>query len=516
MIHAIVRRQPLTHDARLVLGLIFGFLVLRSAAAALVGLGVDECYSLAIARRLQLSYFDHPPLHHWIVHLFGGVLGYGRWARAPFVAMFAVSTWLLFDLTRGLFTERAGLWAVIALNVSGFFSAVAGGWVLPDGPLILCLLAAAVQTARILFPRQTIAVLGPRRAIIGWLWVGVWIGLASLSKYQAVLFGLGLGGALLALPQGRMHLKRPGPYLAALLALAILSPVIIWNAQNVWASFAYQGGRATPVHELRPVAMLTAQIGQAAFLLPWVFIPLVIATWSAARTGEILDRSLFCLVLGLPAVIVFTLTPLWGQNALPHWAMPGWLFLFPILGDWLAGAAATKPWPRIWAMSAIVALAVVWSALVSEAATGWIGQTWPATFAKGDPTLESIEWSGLSDYLAGSIRFKRAEPFIIAANWREAGKIAQAVGERTTVVVASNDPRGFGYGRDIGDLVGRNALIVLQSEPTRGELDRLSTCFAGLEPSGSVRFGRRGAPEIAIRLIYARELSAKCRGIGRP
>lgn len=509
-------RPPLTQEAQMVLWLIFGFLVLRLAAAALVGLGVDESYSLAIARRLQLSYFDHPPLHQWIVHLFGGVLGYGRWARLPFVAMFAVSTWLLFDLTRGLFGVRAGLWAVVALNVSGFFSVVAGGWVLPDGPLILCLLAAAVHVARILFPTQGSAAPGPSRSITDWLWVGGWIGLAGLSKYQAVLFGLGLGAALLGLPQGRIQLRRPGPYLAALLALAIIAPVIIWNAQNEWASFVYQGGRAAPAHDLRPIAMLMAQIGQAALLLPWVFAPLVMAGWAAARTDGAFDRRLFCLVLGLPAVVLFTLTPLWGQSALPHWAMPGWLFLFPLLGDWLANAAATKSWPRIWATSAIIALAVVWAALVAEAATGWIGRTWPASFVKGDPTLESVEWSGLADYLAGSIRFKRADPFIIAANWREAGKIAQAMGESPTVVVATNDPRGFGYGREIGDLVGRNALIVMRSDPKPGELDRLSRCFAGLEPTGSVAFGRRGAPEIVIRLIYARELLATCKGIGQP
>lgn len=506
--------DPDDHLIRMVLLIIGGFLVLRLAAASLVGLGVDECYSLAIARHLQLSYFDHPPLHQWIIHLFSGALGYGRWARLPFVAMFAVSTWLLFDLTRTLFGGRAGLWAVIALNVSGFFSAVAGGWVLPDGPLILCLLGAATQAARILFASDRPASAASRDGTLAWLRVGLWIGLAGLSKYQAVVFGLGLGGALLALPAGRAQLRRPGPYLAALLALAIISPVIIWNAGNGWASFAYQGGRAAPAHGLRPTAALTALIGQAALLLPWVFAPLAAAGWQAARAGGAGGRTLFCLALSLPGILLFAATPLWGQSALPHWSMPAWLFLFPLLGDHLALAATNRRWPRVWAMTAFAALGVVWSALVAEAATGWIGQTWPATFAKGDPTQESVEWSALSDELAGSMRFKRADPFIIAANWREAGKIAQAVGDGVTVIVASDDPRGFGYGREIGDLVGRNALIVLRKRAGNGELDRLRPCFAALEPSGSVAFGRGGAPEIVTRLVYAQRLSASCRGLG--
>lgn len=499
--------------------IIAGFLVLRLGAAAIVGLGVDECYSLAIARHLQLSYFDHPPLHQWIVHMFGGLLGYGRWARLPFVAMFAISTWLMFDLTRTLFGARAGLWAVIALNVSGFFSAVAGGWVLPDGPLILCLLAAAGQAGRILFePDTTAPIRPPRDLVLDWLGVGLWIGLAGLSKYQAVLFGLGFGAGLLVLPVGRAHLKRPGPYLAALLALAIISPVMIWNAHNQWASFAYQGGRAAPAHGLRPSAILTALAGQAALLLPWVFVPLAIAGWRAAQTcreqGQ--ARVLFCLALGLPGVLLFALTPLWGEKALPHWSMPAWLFLFPLLGDQLAQDALGKPWPRVWAAAAFSALILVWSGLITEAATGWIGKTWPETFVKGDPTQESVEWSALSEDLAGSIRFKRTDPFIIAANWREAGKISQAVGEDVTVIVASDDPRGFGYGPDVGSLVGRNALIVLRAEAGGGELDRLRPCFAGLDPSGTVSFGRGGAPEIVIQLVYAQKLLASCRDLGRP
>ena len=46
-----------------VLLLIAGFTLLRVVSAMLIGLGVDEAYTLAIARQLQLSYFDHPPLH---------------------------------------------------------------------------------------------------------------------------------------------------------------------------------------------------------------------------------------------------------------------------------------------------------------------------------------------------------------------------------------------------------------------------------------------------------------------
>ena len=51
------------------------------------------------------------------------------------------------------------------------------------------------------------------------------------------------------------------------------------------------------------------------------------------------ERRLFLVCLALPTIVVFTLTPLWGAKGLPHWSMPGWLFVYPLLGAWLAAAA---------------------------------------------------------------------------------------------------------------------------------------------------------------------------------
>ncbi|MDB5360007.1 MAG: glycosyltransferase family 39 protein, partial [Rhodospirillales bacterium] len=212
-----------------VVAMISAFTVLRLVAAASVGLGVDEAYTLAISRRLALSYYDHPPLHQWIVHLFGGLLGYGRAARVPFVLLFAGSSWMLFRVTRHLFGARAGVWAVAALNLSAFFSVIAGGWVLPDGPLIFCLLAAADCLAKILFPEPS--AFGAGGSTRAWALAGVWIGLAGLSKYQAILYAAGLVIFLAASRADRQHLKRAGPYVAALIAAVIVSPVIVWNAQ---------------------------------------------------------------------------------------------------------------------------------------------------------------------------------------------------------------------------------------------------------------------------------------------
>jgi len=74
---------------RAVVVLIAGFAICRLIIAAMLGLGVDECYGIGVSHDLGLSYFDHPPLSYWIAHVFMPLFGDGRALRIPFVALFA-------------------------------------------------------------------------------------------------------------------------------------------------------------------------------------------------------------------------------------------------------------------------------------------------------------------------------------------------------------------------------------------------------------------------------------------
>src|SRR5262249_39540189 len=127
--------------------------VLRLVVAVLLPVGEDEAYAIGIARQWSLSYYDHPPLHFWLV---------GGWAklwdsealwllRPPFVALGAVSSWLVFVLGRRLFGDAAGLWALVLFNVAPVYGVAHGTMVLPDGPLLAASLGVAVMLARIVF-----------------------------------------------------------------------------------------------------------------------------------------------------------------------------------------------------------------------------------------------------------------------------------------------------------------------------------------------------------------------------
>ncbi len=225
---------------------------------------------VASGRSLGLGYFDHPPAAWWLqwgaAHLFATEAPLA--VRAPFIALFALSTWLMFRLGTVIAGPRAGLWAAVAFTLSPVFGITTGTWVLPDGPLDCALLGAALCLVHALDSRGT----------RWWVGAGLCAGLALFSKYTAILT---IGGAFLyfvATPD-RRWLARPQPYIAAALALAVFSPVIAWNATHHWASFAFQGDRAVGwrFHPLQPFAVWA---GEALFVLPWIWVAMLLAVRS--------------------------------------------------------------------------------------------------------------------------------------------------------------------------------------------------------------------------------------------
>src|SRR5215469_8436919 len=109
-------KTPAGRVAVLVLATLFARILFASA----LGLGVDESYMVAAGRKLQLSYFDHPPIAWWLAwvaaHLSGGESALVL--RLPFIALFAVTTVLMYRVTAALFHTSAGLWAAVVLNAA--------------------------------------------------------------------------------------------------------------------------------------------------------------------------------------------------------------------------------------------------------------------------------------------------------------------------------------------------------------------------------------------------------------
>jgi hypothetical protein len=122
-------------------------------------------------------------------------------------------------------------------------------------------------------------------------------------------------------------LASPYPWAAALIALVLFAPVLVWNAGHDWASFRFQLVRATASHEfsLRTLGdFLGLQFGLVGFvLLPVVLCGVSLTAWRGYRRGDAVA------ILLSTAVIVPFVYLLWKSLTLrvgDTWPM----FMWPI------------------------------------------------------------------------------------------------------------------------------------------------------------------------------------------
>ena len=518
-----------------VLLIIITTLIGRIILASTIGLGVDESYQVSVSRPLSLSYFEHPPLAFWIpgvVEILSGSMT-GVLLRLPFILLFAGTTWMMYRLTSRLFGDRAGAISALILNVTPVLSVSTGGWVLPDGPLIFWMLASTLCLERVLLPKRS-AQDAVRAPTAWWMAGGACAGLAMLSKYHGAFLFAGTGLFLLTDRQARQWLRQPGPYLGALLAALIFLPVLLWNAQHDWISFRFQGGRgAHQGFHLMP--FLENIAGQLGYLLPWICIPLAWvlgsvlidsarnAPWRrVARDEERTSAArwwLACLAIG--PIATFTLIALRGQHGLPHWQAPGWLMVIPLLAErvdarLVRGSARAARRTRVWLIGSSVAFAFLLLTLATETALGWASRLSPSLFAKGDPSLESLDWRDLPAAIAPMLRESAggasahpgARPFVAATNWMDAGKIAYALNGRAEVVCLCREPHHFAFVRDARAYLTRDAVIVERAGLRPPSSVPLFQYFRSVKPISSAVMLRDGSPAITLELYRGETFAA--------
>lgn len=495
-----------------VLAMILLTAVARVAVAWTVGLSNGESYYYACAMAPVLSYFDQPPMAHWLVYLCVKAFGVNALAvRLPFIILFAGSTWLLFAITRRLFNSAAGLLAALLLNLSAFFTLAAGCTLQPDGPLIFFYLACVYCIARVLFDERP-------RALLWWCGVGVTLGLAMLSKYHAVFLIFGMGMFVFTSGRHRRWLAHGGPYLAMAIAAAIFSPVLIWNANNEWISFLWQGGRGVAGEGLRLDWLARNLLGQMLYLLPWIWIPLLIQLVADFCRGPHDPKRWLIAWLAVGPIVMFTAVSAYSPIGLHfHWQAPGYLLLFITLGESVrrllaGGSKAAKVW-----LAGSVAFAILASAMMAtHTATGWWRSAGPDWFSKqflgpSDPTVEHIDYDTLADALAERGLLEREKTFAFTNRWFLSGKVDWAIkGKLPVLCFTSKDPRGFAFLHKQADYIGSDGVLVaVQSEgkwyPPDAEL-YYGEYFERITFLGEVEVKRGCHVEVTLRLYLCKNL----------
>ncbi len=315
------RWHALPTRPRAVALLILGFTVFRLLLAAFAPLLPQEAYYWSWSLHPDWSYFDHPPLASYSIWLTTALFGqtvFGIKSAAVFWSLGWNILWarLVLDMYGD---RRLAFWSLAALNLTFLFEALGVGPT-PDGPLIFAWSGALWAVWRLSQTGQ-----------VRWWWLtGFFVGLAMLGKYSGVLLGPVLLIYLLTSPRQRFWLLRPQPYLSALVALAVFTPVLIWNAQNDWVSLAFQSSRRVgDMGGFKPRYFLMLMATQLAILTPYGFWLAFGALVREGRKGlgaAVDDRTRLLLLAGAVPVLLFTFVS-FRSIAKINWLAPAYVTL---------------------------------------------------------------------------------------------------------------------------------------------------------------------------------------------
>ena len=283
-------------------------------ASGLIQLSEDEAYQWLWSKHLALSYYSKPLGIAFIQRagtLIGGDTDLGVRFFSPVLA--AILSFMVLRFLARETGARTAFWMLLVTVATPLF--VAGSiFMTIDPPLVLCWMWAVIAGWRAVQPD------GKTR---DWLIVGLAMGLGFLSKqtepYQIVCWGI-----FFALqPSARVHLRKPGPWLALLILALSTLPFIIWNAQHGWLTIHHIGDNAGMNHKWHPTLTYLFEFIAAEFGLwnPVFFVATVwaaIACWKRRREKP-LWLFLFC--MSVP-VLLGHLFYSFHSRILPNWIAP--------------------------------------------------------------------------------------------------------------------------------------------------------------------------------------------------
>ncbi|HKV49626.1 MAG TPA: glycosyltransferase family 39 protein [Gemmatimonadaceae bacterium] len=356
--------------------------VIRGIFATIITLPPDETYYWEWSRHLAGGFFDHPPAIAVLIRagtaLFG-VTPFG--VRVGSVCVGWAASLLLVLLARRLANERAAIIAAVALCCMPL---AAAGLVLatPDAPLLF-----AFTFTLFALDHAISAEPGSALATRWWLGAGVALGIAFVSKYNAVLLPLGVLIACLFLPSLRRQLRTPGPYLAAIVAVLVFLPVVFWNARHQWVSFRFQldhgfsSGRGTPFS--RETSLILGQVGLVSPIL-FVLFAIVVAQGLRSREPR---RTVLAAVSA--TVFLFFCIGAWRHSAEANWQAPAYVPAIALVAV-MATTGRSRAWS--WLTAAACAVGAVFSVAIYVQA---IAPVLPIT-ARDDPTARGMGWDSLA------------------------------------------------------------------------------------------------------------------------
>lgn len=469
--------------------------VVRGIIGASTPLFPDETYYWEWSRRLAAGYFDHPPVIAWITALGTAVFGPTPFGvRVVSVLLGGVAAVCLCAAARRLGGDRAAfmaalVFATMPLSAAGLILAT------PDAPLLAFSAAAWYGIVRALdAPRRS------RDSLTWWSLSGVALGFAFASKYTSILLPAAVLLGMLSSRGARARLRDPEPYVAAIIALVVFLPVLIWNANHAWISLAFQVGHGLGRARGSIVGRELELIGgQAGLVSPVIFVLLVVATWKgwSERAGTSTARML---AVSAAFTFVFFMYSATKRRAEANWPAPAYLPALLLLVSPAVLTAPMRRWLRIGLGMA--------AALTSVTYVNAFAPMLPVP-APRDPAARAYGWDDLASAVEALPEAASPRTLVAADRYQEASELAFHLSRHPQTFALNMVARGNQY--DLWPSLPRRAaqgdtvILILDELPgTPTQITQLVPHFDAITRGALVPLRRRSGVVKNLRIWVLR------------
>lgn len=378
-----------------------------SGSADLLG---DEAYYWDWGRRLDWGYFSKPPMIGWLMGLVGRLTHDSEWGIRTAALLLGTGTLAsLFILTRRLYDARTAFLAACLILLTPGNAGL--NLFLTIDALLLC----AWSLGLLLFWRAAARPASWPR----WLLLGLVIGLGTLSKQMMLVMPVLMLLFAATSPADRALLRNPRMWVAILIGLAFLTPVLLWNQKHQWITLEHTKHHfdAAPLSFGKRVGQFFEFPAlQALVYTPVLFVALLVVVWLGLRSwNQMHRRERLLLIFCAPPLLVFVLLAM-RQNINPNWPAVYYVPTFVLAAAWWEGHLPFEAAPgwRRWSLRCAIGMTVAAHLLI----IGVIGprpEFWES----------AVTWidKNLSPKLAERLE-KSVSKLGDIKGWREAGRQA--------------------------------------------------------------------------------------------
>ncbi len=471
---------------------LYGLLALVAIAlwslAAHLNLSFDEAYYWTWSQHLQLSYYDHPPLVAWLIKFSTFIFGNGEFAIRFFAPLGLVATCLLLaQATRDFGGDLRAQVLAAVLPLCTIAGAAAGLIMTPDTPLLFCaafFLRCCAGLYRSGHPNW-------------WLAIGFAGGLALLSKYSAIALAVGILFWLLVSQQRRRYFLQWQLWAGGVLALCVVSPVLIWNAQHQWLSFSKQGGRAVGQYSFSFDTVGEFLSGQIGLLTPFVAALILYAAYATlrhVRRGE--SRDILLSALALPFFIYILITSM-GMKVEANWTL---VCFAPLIV--MTALRVSEAWPQI---RHFTQMSMTFGAALCLMLLGYLASPVHHNLGRRDPT-QRLSGNAVFAKHADELAAKHKACMILTNDYANTALLSYYLRGKRDVLQMNEPQRTLGWSLPDRNACLNKPVIIVTSQRIQAKPEPQPS-LQNLVEEATILRGHRGRPVEAYN-VYSAKLAA--------